>query len=205
MTMKTLDDFFKVPKLTSNGSNWITYKDRLRWALDARGILPHLEGTTTQPTQPQSGDATAFETLAKEWRMGEATVKQYIASTVPDPIFNRIKTQGTANGVWTSLCLIFQGRSTMVAIDLRRRMQDTKCSENEDVRTHFEKIAEMFEQLGSMGITISDDDYLAILLGSLPVCYDSTISSMTTTTSLQQKTLTPDTIICVISDEYDRR
>ena len=42
---KICEDFFKVPKLLADISNWIEYRDWLQLALDAYGILPHLVGT----------------------------------------------------------------------------------------------------------------------------------------------------------------
>src|SRR5579859_2415763 len=48
-TVKISEDFFRVPKLCADLSNWIEYRDRLQWALDARGILPHLLGTAAVP------------------------------------------------------------------------------------------------------------------------------------------------------------
>jgi len=43
------EEFFKVPKLLADGSNWVTYKDRLRWALNAHGILNHLDKVIPEP------------------------------------------------------------------------------------------------------------------------------------------------------------
>ena len=47
--MTSKEDTLKVPKLQADGSNWITYKDRLRWALDARNVLHHLETDVPEP------------------------------------------------------------------------------------------------------------------------------------------------------------
>ena len=43
------EEFFKVPKLLADGSNWVTYKDRLRWVLNTRGILNHLDKVVPEP------------------------------------------------------------------------------------------------------------------------------------------------------------
>jgi len=43
------EEFFKVPKLLADGSNWVTYKDRLRWALNARGVLNHIDKVVIEP------------------------------------------------------------------------------------------------------------------------------------------------------------
>ncbi|KAI6002394.1 hypothetical protein F5J12DRAFT_894161 [Pisolithus orientalis] len=54
-TSKLGDDFLKVPKLLADGENWVTYKDRLMWSLDAHGLLRYIDGTETMPVNPQAG------------------------------------------------------------------------------------------------------------------------------------------------------
>src|SRR5277367_5055126 len=104
--MTTKDEtIFKVPKLLADGSNWVTYQDRLRWALSARGLLENITENIPESINPTINDpppdpsdtaaVTAHTNLRRgyairieKWVMAEATVKQCIASTVPDSIFN---------------------------------------------------------------------------------------------------------------------
>jgi len=51
-TQKLGDDLMKVPKLDASGSNWVIYKDRFVWAIDARGLLDHVDGSIREPTKP---------------------------------------------------------------------------------------------------------------------------------------------------------
>src|ERR1700761_5045063 len=48
------DEFLCTPKLDVSGSNWVIFKDRFIWALDARGILDHVDGTGNEPANPIS-------------------------------------------------------------------------------------------------------------------------------------------------------
>jgi hypothetical protein len=107
-------------------------------------------------------------TAPVRWAHGEATVKQAIAASVPDSIFNRIKGSTRAKDVWDALKALFEGRTQMIVVDLRRQIQSLKCGEDDNVRTHFDNIANLREQLAAMGKTIPDDEYSSILLGSLP-------------------------------------
>ncbi|KAF9527270.1 hypothetical protein CPB83DRAFT_768658 [Crepidotus variabilis] len=158
--MSTKDDFLRVPKLLPNGSNWISVRDRFRWAADARGLLKHIDGGITEPTPPTPSvttstaaatpapDATTdaatlaaqemaergFELIHNRWCNNEATIKQAIANAVPDSVFNRIKSKTTAKEVWDALVAIYEARSMMVAIDLRKRLEVLKCGENDDRR-----------------------------------------------------------------------
>jgi hypothetical protein len=50
--MKLGDDLMKVPKLEVTGSNWVIYKMRFSWSIDARGLLEHIDGSTWEPTKP---------------------------------------------------------------------------------------------------------------------------------------------------------
>ena len=103
-TTKLGEDFMKIPRLDVAGTNWVIYKDRFLWAIDARGHLDHVDGSTKEPVDPNLGreDKTKALTVAeaaaelewnkelKTWKQGEAIVKQQIAATIPDSLFMKI-------------------------------------------------------------------------------------------------------------------
>jgi len=221
-TTKLGDEFLRVPKLDVAGINWVVYKDRFLWSIDARGLLDHLEGTEVEPTDPIDAAIraavtttpldtaqvlvdTEWKKAVKEWRQGEAVVKQQIAGTIPDSLFMKIRGKGTAREIWDGLGDDFQKKSRMISVDLRRRLQQEKCVEKGDVRAHFSKLRTMREDLASMGHPPSDDDMYAIALGSLPPSYDSYISAVSATSSVLGTTITADALMTTITDEYDRR
>ncbi|KAG6912993.1 hypothetical protein DXG01_010521, partial [Tephrocybe rancida] len=86
------DDFLRIPKLDVSGTNWVIYKDRLMWSIDARRLLEHINGTAEAPPDPISNRGpnivlneaeTALDVQWKKdlkaWKQGEAIVKQQIA------------------------------------------------------------------------------------------------------------------------------
>ena len=109
------DKFLRIPKLEVSGSNWVIFKDRFVWALDARGILEHIDRTGTEPQDPilsetrgkgeLSKEDKALETEwkkeMKEWKQGEAIAKQQITSSIPDSLFMKIRAKGTVREIWT--------------------------------------------------------------------------------------------------------
>src|ERR1700742_2175137 len=132
------DELLKVPKLLKDGSNWVIYRERLRWALDARGVLGHIESAVPERLlTPRMGkgkekdDATGAEEVPEteitdgqldkvqgkleQWVRDEAVAKQAIASTLPDSVFSRIRTKQTAKEVWEAVVAIFEERSFMLA------------------------------------------------------------------------------------------
>src|ERR1700742_747475 len=235
------DDNIRIPKLHADGSNWMTYRDRLIWALDARGILSHIQSnaievvvktpeemskncppktpakpkkTTDDPEElevPQGPSpvakmmSSASEETYPQWKSNEAAAKQCIASTIPDSIFNRVKGKRLAKEVWAAVVEIFEGRSYMLVVDLKRKMQSIKCGDNDNVRTHFDKLTDMYERLSSMGTTLNTSEYTSTIIASLPSTYDPTISSIIAAASLAQKKPDPETIIKLVTDDYDRR
>ena len=131
-TSKLGDEFLRIPKLDVSGSNWVLYKERFFWALDARAILDHVDGTGKEPIDPVPNQSRETGRLSdkekelekewkkelKEWKQGEAVAKQQIASSIPDSLFMKIRTKLTAYDIWKELEGHFQNRSRMVSVDL---------------------------------------------------------------------------------------
>ena len=51
-TMKLGDDFLHILKLDVSGSNWIIFKNRFLWSIDARGLTEHIDSTSQSPVDP---------------------------------------------------------------------------------------------------------------------------------------------------------
>jgi len=210
----------------------MVYKDRFIWSVDARGLLKHVDGSEREPVCPvkprmvprkdsEGKDTRDFVQAAhtpeeergikewkaklKEWKRGEAIVKQQIAAKIPDSLFMKIRNKGTALEIWEALKGDFQNKSRMVAVDLRRRLQQERCAEKGDVRAHFSKLRTMQEDLAAMGHTPGDDEFYTIILGSLPYSFEPFISALNATSSVLGTVLSPDELMQAFTDEYDRR
>jgi hypothetical protein len=192
-----------IPKLAVDGSNWVIYRDRMIWAMDSHMLSDHLTNDSMPQAYPAAGTVNGAP-AATQWAHGEATVKQAIAASVPDSVFNRIKGGTCAKDIWDAVKALLEGRTQMLVVDLRQRIQMLKCSEDDNVRTHFNTIANLRKQLAAMGKTIADKEYASILLSSLPSAYDATTSAMLTSASLTNTTLTANTVICLVTNEFDR-
>jgi hypothetical protein len=216
------DDLMKVPKLEVGGTNWVVYKDRFLWSIDARGLLEHVDGSEQEPECPvqtryapkkdRDGKDTSemsqipytadeqfllkeWKENLREWKQGEAIVKQQVAATIPDSLFMKIRDKKTAREIWEALQGDFQNKSKMVAVDLRRRLQQERCSEKGDVRAHFAKLRTMREDLAAMGHPPNEDEFYAIILGSLPSSYEPFISAMNATSSVLGTFLSSDNLM----------
>ena len=61
----------------------------------------------------------------------------------------------------------------------------------------------MQEKLASLGTILSEPDFTAIILGSLPKSYDQFLSAITVTASMLKQDINPDDLMKTIIDEYD--
>ena len=168
------------------------------------------EGNETQDfvqapyTRDEEREIKEWKAELKEWKQGEAIVKQQIAATIPDSLFMKIRNKGTALEIWEALQRDFQNKSRMVAVDLRRRLQQERCVEKGDVRAHFAKLRTMREDLAAMGHPPDDDEFYAIILGSLPSSFEPFISALNATSSVLGTVLSPDELLlirrlCIVS------
>jgi hypothetical protein len=156
-------------------------------------------------TQEEERSVKEWKAELKAWKRGEAIVKQQIAATIPDSLFMKVRDKGTALEIWEALQGDFQNKSRMVAVDLRRRLQQEKCAEKGDIRAHFAKLRKMREDLAAMGHPPGEDEFYAIILGSLPYSFEPFISALNATSSVLGTVLSPDELMQAFTDEYDRR
>lgn len=217
-TTKLGDEFLKVPKLDASGKDWPLWKGRLELSLSARGLMGHLTGTVSKPTNPADGKSAgwlpsspdeikAVQTYDKElaeWLEKDAVVKQQIAVVLPDSLFVKLLSKPTAKDYYDTLKAQFEQRSLVVSVELRRKLGEMKLKENGDARTHIEKITLIREELASMGKPVSDEDLFNIIFASLPRSYNGILTSVASSIKLHQKTLTSDDLMGLILDEYDR-
>ena len=155
-----------------------------------------------------SAEVSATERYAKDisqYLQEQAIVFQQIASTIPDSLYLKIKGKPTVKEAWDALKADFEKRSRMITVELRKRLHDIRCTENGNIRTHFDNIRTMREELASLGTILSEPDFSAIVLGSLPKSYDQFLSAVTATASVLKQELNPEDLMQTIIDEYDHR
>ena len=222
-TTITGSNFFNVPQLAEDGLNWIIYKGRLLTAVNARGSTmgQYLDGSVQEPTLlqtdsngvpigPAGGAATPAEIKEnlneiQEYQYRNSIVKQQIFSTLTDDTFLRVQEFESASKIWMELCAIHEGKTKLTQIDLRRQLHETRCQEGGDVKEHFSALRRLKQSLAGMGVKVADEDYTAIIMGSLPESYRPTLSAISANARMNAKSITPNDLIQVITEEYEHR
>ena len=121
-------DTRNITKLASDGSNWVTYRDRMTLTFRSRQWSLHFTTTTTPQSYTAAGDING-QTLGQRWSNEEDMAMDLIASTVPDQVFNRVKTHTTTMDMWNAIKAIYQTRLEVATIDLRLKLQGTKLAD----------------------------------------------------------------------------
>jgi hypothetical protein len=74
---------------------------------------------------------------------------EMITTTIPNQVFNHIKSHTTTMEMWNAIKAIHQTYSKMAALDLGKKMQDTKLHDYGNAHVHIASLMNMQEQLTS--------------------------------------------------------
>ena len=153
-----------IPRLATNGSNWITWKQQtLNTLLSSKGVHRHLQGTIRMPPPIPSypnghtlddDEIEELEKIEEKWDLynqHEAMIKAQILTTIPESTAVEIQSLKTGKEMWDTLCNKHEKRALTVIVDLWRRIYALKCLDEGNVKTHMETLSSMYEQLKGMG------------------------------------------------------
>jgi transposase InsO family protein len=200
----TNDSTMYLPKLAADGSNWITYRDRINWTITMRGLSDHLTDDSMTQKYKDAGDIGGLKS-EQRWAADKIAVNQIFSATIPDLVFIQIKSAYEPKDVWQKLKGLFEGKSRSMMVNLGKKFHTTRCGENDDIRAHLEKLADLRERLASLGRTIDDAEYTSVILGSLPPSYDTAIDSIANSYEASDKDLTPTAVIRMALNEQEKR
>ena len=171
--------------------------------LSTRDWLLHLTEATTPATYTALSNVNG-RMPDQRWASEEKLVKNIITSAVPDQVFANIKNKPNIMEVWNTIKALHQNRSRMIIVNLGTKLRDTKLGEKDDTCAHFAKLQDMREQLASMGHSMADNEYMSILLSTLPAPYEIIMGGMSTAAHSTGNPISPEHIIQMACDKYNR-
>jgi hypothetical protein len=196
----------EIPKLEANGSNWVAYQYRMEEMMNVLGLKDHLTNAT-MPESYSKAEAVDGISPADRWRRDDAAAKLYIKASLPELSIKRTIEKSSAKEAWDRLQETFghKHRIGLAVARLERRLFNKRCGDNEDVRSHFEKLCDLRSQLVCLGKNLSDNEFSYILLTSFPASYDACIAPLNITVKIIQNDLDPFVVMSAITDFYDLR
>ena len=185
MNRKLLKFFLHIPKPEVDGLNCVILKDHFAFAAATASLKKHIDGTGIGPCPPaftsggpfplttdQMAELELYEEKKSKWLMGEAVIKQAIATMISNSLFIEIKKEVMTCLMWEAVWMKQEKKSQMVTVDLCCKLQAEKCPEHGDVCAHLNMLWTMHKDLASMGGSITNEDFTSIILGSIPPSYD---------------------------------
>lgn len=185
------EDNIRIYTLKADGSNLIMYKTRLIWALGGKELSSYLTRTNScsvnlwdrkdtpwSLTTVKQIEISQYPDKAAKWKKNNSYIKSFMRLLLSDSLLMKVFREATTKGIWDFLVTEFEGRSYIVILGLRHKLQLQCCQEKADLCVQFNHMFTLWEELITLSQTISDNEFSAIFLTSLPTAYNQSVSSM---------------------------
>jgi len=108
---------------------------------------------------------------------------------------------------WDTIVREYTEKGTFAQTELRARFLEMKCLDKGDVCQFLDDLHVKREELVTMGVEIDEKDYHSTIISSLPIHLSNFASNQLAVARLYAptKTIDPDTLISLISEESDRQ
>jgi len=200
-----------LPKLASDGSNWIVWKTHIQILIGVKKLAHLLDDKVTHPTKlelftgtPNATDTAAYETTIEkfqEFDQSDVEVKHFIMSTILDTLLIKTINCATASSLWKAICTEHKMKTKWFAVEMLCNLQNQCCSETDDIQQHFGRMVKLQEELAATRKVIDDIDFTSIITNSLPPSYDHVVSSAYSAAITVDKEINTDQIITVAWQE----
>ena len=112
----------------------------------------------------------------KSCRKDNAKAIAALAKVLPTSIYIDISKDKHLCGMWKALETRFEALTEHQKSNLKGRLYQMVCNEKDNVIAHLDDMESIFQQLASRSILISDEDYIDVIICSLPQSYSNIIS-----------------------------
>ena len=111
----------------------------------------------------------------EEWKKLDRKAKSIIRLCVSDSVLLNVSGEATAKALWDKLGTLYQSKSLVNKLFLRKKSYDLRMKDGDSVTEHLNAFNTVVSQLLSIDIKISDEDKCISLLCSLPDSWDSVV------------------------------
>jgi len=145
-------------------SNYIAWKDRMEAVLDDNGLKEFIDTDIPKPTDATQADA---------WQKKIAKCRRILLEGVKDHIVSSLHGKATPYLMWKSLTELFQSKSDQRKLALKDKLRNIKCEKGDSIPKYLTKFTQCRDELGSVGVTVDDEDLVSLALLGLPKSWHS--------------------------------
>src|SRR5579859_5027981 len=181
---------YSIEKL--NESNYRSWSQVVESHLDDQDLWEVVQGKDKKPerptpttTIPQSSDqaaaaATAMEDYEAEfeaWTKKAKKARKMIISTISPSVMTYVEGTKDPAEMWAILEGRYKPKSSVTLRQPQRQFNTTKMLDDDgDMEKHLQRVERLKRQIEEQGETISDSNYVSVLLNCAPPQYDVQIS-----------------------------
>eukprot|EP00253_Pinus_taeda_P025074 PITA_25074 len=130
-------------------TNYIAWKDNMEAVLDDNELKEFKETDVPKPIDDTQADA---------WQKKTAKCRRILLEGMKDHIVSSLHRKATPYLMWKSLTELFQSKSDQRKLALKDKLRNIKCDKGENMPKYLTKFTQCQDQLGSVGVTINDED-----------------------------------------------
>jgi hypothetical protein len=102
------------------------------------------------------------------WKKKVAKERRILLEGVRDHIFSNLHGKSTPYAMWNTLTDLFQNNSDHRKLALKDKLRKIKMEKGDSIPKYLTNFVQCPDELGSVGITIADDDLVSLALLGLP-------------------------------------
>eukprot|EP00253_Pinus_taeda_P004006 PITA_04006 len=145
-------------------TNYIAWKDRMEVVLDDNGLKEFIDADVPKPTNAaQVGD----------WQKKTAKCRRILLEGVRDHIVSNLHGKASPLLMWKALTDLYQSKSDQRKLALKDKLKNIKFEKGGSMPKYLTKFTQCRDELGSVGVTIDDEDLVSLALPSLPKSWHS--------------------------------
>jgi hypothetical protein len=139
-------------------SNYIAWKDRMEAVLKDNGLKEFIDKDVPKP------DAANLDA----WQKKVAKARRILLEGVRDHIVSSLHWKVTPHAMWKTLMDLFQNSNDHRELALKDKLRKIKMEKGDSIPKYLTKFVQCWDEMGSVGITITDDDLVSLALLGLP-------------------------------------
>ena len=145
-------------------SNYVAWKDRMEVVLDDNGLKEFIDAEFPKPT-----DAAQVEA----WQKKMAKCRRILLEGVKDHIVSSLHGKASPYLMWKALTDLFQSKSDQRKLALKDKLRNIKMEKGDNIAKYLTKFTQCRDELGSVGVTVDDEDLVDLALLGLPKSWHS--------------------------------
>jgi hypothetical protein len=210
----------RIELLNEDDASWMPWKRCITAILHDNKLEGYVDGSNNYPAPVDPAKPTTDEAKAiAKWKKGDGKARSKIELALGNSQMIHLAGAQTAAQMWKQLCTVKEARGQLGILSYRRRLHQMIAAESSDISAHIAELRSIQEKLNTMNSLVSDQEFITILISSLPESWESFTSSylaannghfnvnsltLSSTTSGPSSiaTVTSHDLVAIILDEY---